>query len=332
MTEFERLMGFNGRDVPKVTGGGWSTGGIEGIDEAVLSVIAGAQLALRLSEHMKGDSRTRRIDEARSVLNAQAAAKLSEAGITDKTFRLDMDNSAVLKRAFTDGKQLGMLINAMLSNPVSPFQVKIREKERLEAVEAFADDLGCPESWVPAVRRAVEESLRSQETVESTILKAGVGVLGIAVIVAAPYAAIALAPAGLAGGAAILSGLAGLGPGGMLGGLAVVGAIAASGGGMVAGSLVAGDRKQVQQNVVFIQSMALAKRRLRPWPRSKDEWRTLVSMRAELEVELAQHRRIDDRGSSVLRDISAKLGDVNRALNALSREGIGEVDDDSRIP
>lgn len=314
---------------------GWSTGGVSGSDEAVLTVVAGAQFSLRISESMKAGGRRDRFEEARSILNQQAVEKLQEVeslqegGFSDERIRLDTlsldaDNSELLGEVFSDEQRLGFIITALLGNPVQPFQIEVPEKVRQTAVTAFADDLGCPETWVPAITRAVQDAVRSQASLETVVLKVGIGVLGVAVILAAPYLLFAVVPAGLFGGAAVVAGLAALGPGGMLGGLAVVGAVAAGGGGVAATSLLVGNRKVVQQNVVFIQSMALAKLKLRPHPRSKDEWKTLMKMQEELATSIEAHKRLDDRFSASLKDLRNKVDDVKKALHALKRAGMGD--------
>ncbi len=70
--------------------------------------------------------------------------------------------------------------------------------------------------------------------------------------------------------------------------------------------------------------MALAKLKLRPHPRSKDEWKTLMKMQEELATSIEAHKRLDDRFSASLKDLRNKVDDVKKALHALKRAGMGD--------
>lgn len=309
---------------------GWTSGGTDGVDKAILTVIAGAQFARSISHQIKVGDRLTRFNQARQYVSEKALARLRDAEETLKEahiqiddLHLEKDNSALLANAFNDQDRLGLLITGLLGNPIQPFQVEVPEKARQAALAEFADDLGCPRNWAPAVTRAVHDALKTQASIGPLALKVGVALLGVAIIAAAPLLVVAVGGSSLAGAAVIVSGLAALGPGGMLGGLAVVGAVAAGGGGMAAASLVTGNRKTVQQNVVFIHALALAKRELRPHPRSRDEWATLDKMSRELQQSLEEHKRADDPLAPTRKDIKNKLADVDRALKALEDAGIG---------
>ncbi|HZK04552.1 MAG TPA: hypothetical protein VFC82_01735 [Actinomycetaceae bacterium] len=303
---------------------GWKTGGATDAEATTLAVIAGAQFSLRVSENLKDSKKRQRFDTARFIVNGRAAVDLRSAGVPDNKLALNRNNTHLLKNAFCDEDRLGLVINALLGNPIQPFQIAIDEESRLAATEAFAADLGCPATWVPAITKAVRDARKSHASLAGLMVKAGLGALGLVIVFAAPFLVPIIAPVGLAGGAALVAGLAALGPGGMLGGLAMVAGVAAAGGaGVAASSLVAGNRTLVQQNVVFIQAMALAKGNLRPHSRSRDELRTLEAMRKELNLALARHKRVDDKPSGAAKEIREKIGDIETALSMLRKSGLG---------
>src|SRR5690242_5977189 len=122
-------------------------------------------------------------------------------------------------------------------------------------------------------------------------------IAGAAAIVAAPMLVLVVAPAGLAGGAAIVAGLGPLGPGGVIGGLGIVGLLGGAGGAVTARALIAGTAAQVEETVIRLQALALAQRALEVAPPAYAEWFALVSMRSAIEQDLAQLRLFSDEAA-----------------------------------
>lgn len=215
---------------------------------------------------------------------------------------------------------LGMFISALISEPFTPYEIKIPKDALQRALRSLAKDLGCPSLWIDEVEKAVAEAKRVQggnlKGNPWGLLIAAVGVgLGI---LALPLATV-FAPAGLAGGAAILAGLAALGPGGVMGGLAILAAVGAAGGAsLTAGAFVAGTPQEVEVRVVLIHATVLAKRALRPGARIGNI-RTLERMLEELESQIAVHEQIDDSGAGALKQLRKKRDVVKRALTHIQK-------------
>lgn len=213
---------------------------------------------------------------------------------------------------------LSILVAAEMENPFDPYDIEINKKNYDYALRQYARDLGVPGSWADQVRDSVDviSPERTRGPWKGWALAIGGGLVALASV---PLA-FALAPAGLAGGAVFLSGLAALGgPAGMVGGLSVVAGVAAAGGStMAAGVFIAGSAAQVEARLKVLHANAHAKHSLRP-ATDVPEIRALEAMLVELREDLSAHREIDDKKSSKpIKDLKKKIKSVEAVLEALN--------------
>ena len=146
---------------------------------------------------------------------------------------------------------------------------------------------------------------------------------GIAALVAAPYMVAVAAPAGLAGGAGIVAGLAALGPGGMAGGLGMVGLVGGAGGAAIAGGLTAGSAGMVEEKVIYLQALALAEQKLHEQHHRAKVWGVLVEMETTLAAEHARLARHSDAKARIVKELGAKSASVEKAIRGLRSAGLG---------
>lgn len=291
--------------------------------ERDLSVLAGAQYALRIEQAQEAGERRVRFGQARHLVTQELATKLHDAGFKDGIAdRLHRDNADLLQGRFSPPKAAAVLLAAHLMNPVAPYEIALDGKARDHALTALAADLGFPSTWAETVIRA-EDAARAVHDARWSWRRAAVAVAGIAVIAALPALVLAAAPAGLAGGAAIVAGLAALGPGGMLGGLAIVGLLGGAGGAATAHALTAGTAAQVEENVIYLQSLALAKRHLEYDDGSRPEWYALVGMEDAVAETLARSRLVSDDGAPGVKENERKLKSITRALEWMRDQELG---------
>jgi hypothetical protein len=292
--------------------------------DELIPVVAFAQYALRLGQAQKPGSQLTRFEAARMLMAESARRELLDHGVDHPVIdRLVEDNADRLRGRFRD-EPLGLidsLFRSHLSNPVSPYEINTPQVAKADALRSLAIDLGAPSSWADTVIAAVDAARKAHEGFP--VGKVALGAAAAALFVAAPYLVLAAAPAGAAGGAAIVGGLAALGPGGMLGGLAVVGAVGGAGGAAAIGALTAGSPATVAELVVSLQAHALACSNLGHGEPGSPEWFTLTRMESQLANEHAKHNELDDRKSATRDDLDQKLKTVRTAITWLAARGLG---------
>lgn len=289
----------------------------------LLAVVALAQYALRLAQAQKRGLQRTRYEAARMLVTESVRQQLLDHNFDHPVVnRLTENNARVLNGRFQDEQVhlIDALLGAHLSNPVAPYEISPPEIAKANALTNLAADLGAPGSWAEAVIAAVKAARDAHEGFSWE--KAALGAAAAALLVVAPYLVLAAAPAGVAGGTAIVSGLAALGPGGMLGGLAIVGAVGGAGGIAAIGALTTGSAATVAQRVVFLQARAMACSVLGHSEPGSPEWFTLTMMQSQLANEHARHCGLDDRKSSAVDELDRKLKAVSTAISWLAANNL----------
>lgn len=215
---------------------------------------------------------------------------------------------------------LALLVAGAMNLPFEPYQIPARKLEIEEALKRLAQDLGVPSSWVADTLAAIEEA-RAAQSSRGTFLKgAAVAIVGIGVLILALPLATVLAPAGVAGGAAFLSGLAALGgTTGVMGGIAVITTVGAVGGvTALSGALVAGSAREVEQNVLLLHSTAAAKAKIRPGTAPVAELHMLKDMKREVQLQLGRHKKVDQK-KTLVKVLERKLEIIEKALTAFEK-------------
>lgn len=295
------------------------------LEGPLVAIVAGAQYALRVEQSMESGKRRRKFGDARALVNSELATKADSAGIEHPVFnRLSRDNSEVIRGRLDPPTALTVLLTAWQGNPIAPYEIDVDLDDRRAAIANLADDLGLPARWAEVVED-VSDVARKAHSGPAWGKAAGVAI-GVVTIAAAPVLVLAAAPAALAGGAAIVGGLAALGPGGMLGGLAVVGAVGGIGGTVTAAALIGGSSAELQKNVILMQSHAEACYRLQITGHRYETWHALVAMESQLASDQERLARVCDSDSKVLREANRKLDSVQNALNWMALRGLAPAE------
>ena len=299
------------------------------LPQAVLSLIVGAQYSLRLGAAIDRPSVRTRFGEARELVIASLARQITDAGLAHvPRGQLRRDNREWLQtKTIGDDEVVAYLLSALTGNPIRPYEIEVSRDTRIEALKQLARDLGRADQFAITVAEAEEAARASQKESKFTLKRAALAAAGVAVVLAAPALVLVAAPAGLAGGAAIVAGLAALGPGGMLGGVGIVSVLAGAGGATAGSALMVGTAAQVEETVIFLQALARARHELRALdltvgPSDYTEWFALIEMEDVAADELERLRQFSDSGAPGVREFEQKLKAVNRALEWLRAEGL----------
>lgn len=282
-----------------------------------LPALVQSQMALRLTQRMAAGDRRRRFGYA----SAHRANDLQERLDTGPSLDLSVDNGEHLRGRFAPGEATAVLLAVCMSNVITPYEIDYEGTVEDQALEDLAHDMGCPSFRARSVLRAEIEA-RAVHGARGGWQKKALLAAGLAALAAAPYLVVAAAPAGLAGGAGLVAGLAALGPGGMVGGLSMIGLVGGAGGAAIAGGLTTGSAAMVEEKVIYLHALALAEQKLDERHHRAKVWRTLVEMETTLSAEAARLERFSDKRARVVKELEEKRGSVSKALQALAAAGL----------
>lgn len=303
--------------------------------EAVFPLLL-SQYALRVEEELQRDrdyeSRARRYAIARRELIARVDDDETVAeGLGSFKSLLGTDASSLLLDALSRDDSL--LADAALlivtANPIMPFEIQVSQSITRRAWRRLEHDVGLrmgdldkADGYLDSARSA----LRSRVHVDP--LRLGLGVVGVAIAIAAPVAlAAGVAAAPAAGAAAITAALAAFGPGGMVGGLLTLGL--AVGGGSVLGTSTLGHALSQASPATFRQSAtelvarAQFARHLGIPEAGTKEWDVLSIAVTENTRELHGLEGISDEDSDRIRTLRKNIQIARSALGQLSANGFG---------
>jgi pimeloyl-ACP methyl ester carboxylesterase len=219
------------------------------------------------------------------------------------------------------------------SNSLAPFEIETSATSRRKAMGDLSVFLGLTSSHGERVFDALEEAHQVIRDSHDATARWLLGAAGVALLVAGPVGWALAAPAGLAGGAAIVGGLAAFGPGGLVGGLVTAGALTSAGTGATVAALVGAQSPAmvVESTVAQLLAVAVARRRLK-LPVEDSVWFTLVDLHTEIVRELQHLSPYSDRSSPSIKTLEAKRAAVERALKHLLDKGyIDPVDLDGEL-
>jgi hypothetical protein len=296
------------------------TGGValqQRLGDEVLPALIQSQMALRLEQQMEAGDQRRRFGNASAHRAAEVQARLEAGPALDLT----IDNNEHLRGRFAPGDATKVLLAVCMSNVIAPYEIDYEGKVESRALADLAGDMGFPRSRAQHVLSAEAEA-RSSHGAKGGWQKKALLAAGLAALAAAPYLVVAAAPAGLAGGAGLVAGLAALGPGGMVGGLGMVGLVGGAGGAAIAGSLTTGSAAMVEEKVIYLHALALAEQKLKESHHRAMIWRVLVEMETTLAAEAAHLRRFSDSRARVLKELEEKRASVMKAITALTAAGL----------
>lgn len=301
----------------------WNAGGIINLrpapEDELPALVAAANL--QLISHLITSQADQKIAERQR--RALADLREDSVAVLGEEYRDQLASSqnrrSFLHKRVPEGLCVAILISGQMDNAFAPYFIKVKTAQLQKAVIEISSDLGVPRSWAESAIDAVRKATPRRGINPLGIV---ISVLGVGLVAVTGPLAVALAPAGLVGGAAFLAGLAALGPGGIAGGIGVIGAVAAVGGGAaVAGALSVGTAQQVEQRVVTLYANALTKRTLRPGT-PVPEFEVMRQMNIEVQNEISKREGIDDSDSPGLKEARNKLKVIQSTLNRMKKEGL----------
>ena len=216
------------------------------------------------------------------------------------------------------------LVSVALANVIAPFQISVPKSVQRDAFEELTIEMGLGRQLgldLVDSRLEAEKALEDGARIVFKWAALGVGVLAI---LTTGGMAIAAAPAGLAGAAAITAGLAAFGPGGMVGGLLTAGALVGVSSGGIASSL-ASTRASVHDVETLLVSRLTAAilRQKQKLEQDPDTWLILVDSEREIRRSLQRLSTFSDRNAAVVKDAKKKLAYVEKAVEYLAKHGLG---------
>jgi hypothetical protein len=287
------------------------------LNDRFLPALLQSQMALRIEQRMDVGDRRTRFGRARAVRAADIRDQLG----FEPSMNLAADHSERLRGRFLPAKATEVLLETCMSNVIAPYEIDYEGKAEDEALERLAGDMGYESNRARCVL-AAEREAREYHGAKGGWQRKALLAAGLAALVAAPYLVAAAAPAGLAGGASIMAGLAALGPGGMVGGLGMVGLVGGAGGAAIAGGLTAGSAGMVEERVIFLHALALAEQKLHEGHHRAEIWVVLVAMETTLAAEHERLNDFSDERARILKELGEKRATVAKAIRGLGAAGL----------
>lgn len=234
------------------------------------------------------------------------------------------DHVEELASGLPSSTRLKVLIQLRATRPFAPFDLDVDEgDELLGALVSIAEDLGCSAQLMQDVHHAVSQAAGAQDSSRKLGAALVSGVAAVAVAVATSGVGLAAAP-GLAGAAAISSGLSGLGAlvgGSMAAGLFVTAGAGAASSGLALAALRMLDPGQTLDEVVKVHAEALVHRWEDRPARHDDIRRDLERFVDEAQRSVRLQRSVESgmRSSDSTRAWKLKAEVIQRALDNLNR-------------
>lgn len=219
-------------------------------------------------------------------------------------------------------EQLLLAVVAATNNPIAPYEIAAAKE-----TEAAVSDLWSAWGHAGAESEKLARALREAGKVfdpSGGWRWVALGAAGLALI-ALPPLGIAVGGAGVAGGAALTTGLAAFGPGGMVGGMALAGGLIGVGSASVAVSVRLPGRMsadQLQTQLVRYLAFARAHQLLDLPGAPLDAWHLISGWYDELSAEVASLALFSDDSSPGLKQARAKQELVRKALAWLTDLGL----------
>lgn len=304
------------------------------LDHEEKLVLAGLRLSHLIGDNLKGNTKERfggaLADTQFQVINDLIAKRKMERraipgglSVLQTNEVCDPDNLRIpVVHLFPDRDQAAKdLIALALQNPLSPFEVEVKESARISAMRQLAAEMALTPQQGEDAFDALEEASKALAG-KTRFVKWGLLGAGVLALVASGGILLPAAP-GLVGAAAFTSALASFGPGGMVGGLLTAGALVSAGSGSIAvGVMSTGSTAEEFEGVIHIQLSRLILRET--WGMSRDE--SVWHMWTELERDLIRLRskleRFSDKNAPGLKDTDRKLATVRKAIRYAEEKGL----------
>lgn len=209
---------------------------------------------------------------------------------------------------------------AATTNQVAPYDIDVSAAD-VEAVPDFWRALGLGDSGGEHVRDALKAAAGEFET--KNWGRFALGAVGLALVAAGPLGLVLVAPAGLAGAAAITASLAAFGPGGMIGGMVLAGGLVGSGSVTAAAAVMVREVSSQTMGTEVVRRMAISLSRARlGLPEDSTSWLMFVEIESYLATEVAMLSTLSDERSPTMRDLRRKEKIIRKAIAWMVDHGL----------
>lgn len=216
-----------------------------------------------------------------------------------------------------------LLIVLVLQNLLHPYEIEVKPAVLRSALRELTGEMQQGSKLGGAAMDAIEEASKVLSGKNRKFLKWGLVGVGTIAVVATGGLLLAPAGAGLAGAAAITSGLAAFGPGGMVGGLITAGTLISAGSSSIAvGILSSGSSAEEVERLVHGQLSLLILRKKAGIPNDLRIWRVWAETERELIREKQRIDRFSDASSGTRKEITKKIDSIRRALDYAEQNGM----------
>lgn len=216
------------------------------------------------------------------------------------------------------------LVALATTNPVRPYEIEVPDDVRRLAFHDLTVWMGLGGGLGTNLHQAMQTASKAVYPVDQWKFWVGIGI-GAAVLVAGPIGLALAAPAGLAGGAAILGALSAFGPGGMVGGLVTAGAITTTGAGTIAATLVSSSSTAEDVEVTVIQLLTAAILRSREGlEQDLGVWLALSEIQRQTGREVARLSAYSDEKAPGVEALRRKARAADRAMAYLVKNHLVE--------
>lgn len=227
-------------------------------------------------------------------------------------------------RVYDREETITRLIYLAESNPITPFDVEIKDRARQAALKRYTKELELGHNLDHDVSASLDEAEKALSVGGARKwMKWGAVGIGLAAVAAAT-GGLALAPAaGLYGAAAMTSALAAFGPGGMIGGLLTAGTLLSAGAGTMAVGVMSPATSAANVEAMVKTQLAvsiLAKKR--GLDNDPTIWTQFVETERQLNRAKEQLDEFSDPKSPRVEELKQKLNSVQAALAYMEEHGL----------
>ena len=203
-----------------------------------------------------------------------------------------------------------------LQNLLHPYEIEIKTAVKRKALQELSGEMQQGTKLGNIAIDAIEEASRVLAGKGRSLLKWGLVSAGALAVVATGGLILAPASAGLAGAAAITSGLAAFGPGGMIGGLITAGTLVSAGSSSIAVGILSSSSSAAEVERLIHGQLSLAILRKRAGlPNDNRLWNVWVETERGLIREQQRISRFSDPNSEAGKEIERKIEALQRAID-----------------
>jgi pimeloyl-ACP methyl ester carboxylesterase len=233
------------------------------------------------------------------------------------------------KRLFDVIRSIPVLLSVAEGSVIAPYEIATTDDQRRRALERLSAFVHFPQERGKVVFDAMS-------TARKTVSKNDLSwilwtVIGGLIVITAPVGLVVAAPAGLAGGAAIVGALAAFGPGGMVGGILTATALSGVGAGVAGAGLAralassSASPEAFEAAVAQQLATAIARAALKD-PQDDTPWFVLCKLEGEVSRQQQQQEAYSDQKAASLLATRRKAEAVRRALDYMIENDLAPLD------